>query len=322
MLKAFVKKLLRKAADAAGLNASSTLRELEASRRNLEAIAIGIANIEMKLQQLGIDQPQTPRSVLSSSLCKQSDFFSEEFRSWMKRIAEPIEWNRKLWEYYFIAQALYERGFLSPGRRGLGFGVGDEPLASLFATFECRIVATDLAPSDPGAAHWIATGQHATGLPQLWKAFCPQDKFNELVTFHFSDMRNVPEDLRGFDFLWSCCSLEHLGSIEHGKQFVLDAMKCLKPGGVALHTTEFCLNSDDATVEQDDLVFYRKRDILDLQERLLAEGNSVAPIIFDRGNGVLDHFVGHPPSGARAHLRFELLGFTATAIGLIITRNG
>jgi hypothetical protein len=66
------------------------------------------------------------------------------------------------------------------------------------------------------------------------------------------------------DFLWSSCALDHLGSLEHGKKLVLDAMQCLKPSGVALHGTESCLSSDDATLEAEDLVFYREKDILDL----------------------------------------------------------
>ena len=43
-----------------------------------------------------------------------------------------------------IAQALYERGKLKPGSRGLGFAVGKEPLSDLFASFGCDVVATDL----------------------------------------------------------------------------------------------------------------------------------------------------------------------------------
>jgi SAM-dependent methyltransferase len=328
MLKPLLKKMLQKALDAAGLNVSPALRELEASMHkvessihNLDAVAVGMANIEMKLHQLSLRDKPVPRSVLSSSLCKQSDFFSEEFHFWRKRLQTPMLWTWKLWEFYFIAQALYERGLLAPGNRGLGFGVGTEPLSSLFATFDCKIVATDLVASDPRAECWTSTDQHASGPAQLRKEFCPVDKFHDLVTFRHADMTRVPEDLRGFDFLWSSSSLEHLGSLEHGIKFILDAMKCLKPGGLAVHTTSVCLNSEDATVEAHNLAFYRKKDILDLQSRLVAEGHSIAPISFEQGNGVLDHFVDHPPYGTKAHLLFELLGFVATSIGLIITRS-
>ena len=38
--------------------------------------------------------------------------------------------HRKMWEWLFIAEALRERGMLAAGRRGVGFGVGQEPLVS------------------------------------------------------------------------------------------------------------------------------------------------------------------------------------------------
>ena len=51
-------------------------------------------------------------------------------------------------------------------------------------------------------------------------------------------MRDLPDDLGSFDFIWSSCSFEHLGSLGEGERFVLEALRFLKPGGVAVHTTE------------------------------------------------------------------------------------
>ncbi len=74
-------------------------------------------------------------------------------------------------------------------------------------------------------------------------------------------MNDIPGDLEGFDFNWSSCSFEHLGSIEKGINFLMNQLKTLKPGGWAVHTTEFNVSSDDKTIESGDTVVYRKKDI-------------------------------------------------------------
>ena len=78
----------------------------------------------------------------------------------------------------------------------------------------------------------------------------------------------MPDDLRGFDFTWSSCAFEHLGNLAAGCDFVVEQMRCLAPGGVAVHTTELNVSSDDRTVESGATVLYRRRDIEDLAARL------------------------------------------------------
>jgi hypothetical protein len=152
------------------------------------------------------------------------------------------------------------------------------------------------------------------------RSICPNDAFVERVAFREVDMRVIPEDLRGFDFLWSSCALEHLGGLPCGIDFVMNAMDCLKPGGVAVHTTEFNCESDDATVETGHSVIYRKRDLLALAGRLAAMGHTIEPFDFDLGDTEADHYVDEPPYAGRTHLKLRLGGFTSTSFGLIIRK--
>ncbi|MFZ6873471.1 hypothetical protein ACO0LF_15555 [Undibacterium sp. Di27W] len=78
-----------------------------------------------------------------------------------------------------------------------------------------------------------------------------------------------------FDFLRSSCAFEHLGSIEHGKEFGYNAMHWLKPGGHTVHTTKFNLSSNEETLETVDAVLYRKRDIADIITALRAQGHHI-----------------------------------------------
>lgn len=139
-----------------------------------------------------------------------------------------------------IIHKFLEAGLLTEGKRGLVFGVGRERLPALFAKLGCRIVATDAPPEVQSAEGWSQSKQHAGSLDQLrWPAGIADDLLEQRVTHGFCDMRAIDEDLTGFDFNWSSCCFEHLGSLEAGMQFVIDSVeKTLKIGGVACHTTD------------------------------------------------------------------------------------
>lgn len=86
-------------------------------------------------------------AVLPNCIACRSDSFRQPwFSYWTARFHVQLRQHRKLWEYVFITQALWERGALRPDSRGLGFGVGTEPMAALFASEGCEIVGTDMAP--------------------------------------------------------------------------------------------------------------------------------------------------------------------------------
>ena len=95
------------------------------------------------------------------------------------------------------------------------------------------------------------------------------------VRYRAVDMNAIPDDLRDFDFTWSSCALEHLGSLDAGAAFVLRQMACLRPGGTAVHTTEYVVSSDTDTVEKGGTVLYRRRDIEALAEQLRAAGHEI-----------------------------------------------
>src|SRR5438045_9280230 len=101
-------------------------------------------------------------------------------------------------------------------------------------------------------------------------------------------MTAVSSDLTGFDFCWSLCAMEHFGSLEAGARFVERSLQCLRPGGVAVHTTEMNISSDDRTLVDGPTVLYRKRDIESLAAGLEEVGHNVAALDFDVGDGVLD----------------------------------
>jgi hypothetical protein len=268
--------------------------------------------------------------MLRSQLCSAESLRSPELRAWAERLrplwagdddSREVMLHRKMWEWLFIAEALRERDMLAPGRRGLGFGVGQEPLVALFAAAGCDLVATDQPHERAVASGWTASESEWAGGPsQLnMQGLCPADEFAARVTFRPVDMNAIPADLRDFDFTWSSCALEHLGTLGAGMDFVVAQMDCLRPGGVAVHTTEFLVSSDDATVEEGGTVFYRRRDIEALVARLRGAGNGIE-VDFRQGTTPDDLHVDVPPY-SDVHLRTELGGFVTTSLALVVTKG-
>jgi hypothetical protein len=230
--------------------------------------------------------------------------------------------HRKVWEFAFILAVLKREGVLAPGRRGLGFGTGTEPLPSVFAKYGVEVVATD-APADLDfSTAWAETDQWTRGLDDLFDAkLVDRDTFFANVTFRPADMNNIGDDLRDFDFCWSACCFEHLGSIRKGLDFLHASLATLKPGGISVQTTEFNLLSETRTIESSGLVLFRKPDIELVIHELIEAGHSVEPLNLWPGATPVDEHIDLPPFSS-PHLKLELMGFPTTSIGLIIRKNG
>lgn len=263
-------------------------------------------------------------TLLRSCLCTQAQLESEPFQAWARQMGEPSgRINRKIWEWCYVAQGLQERNMLQPGRRGLGFAVGEEPLVALFAGSGCDITATDLDLQTATDAGWVKTNQHASNLAMLNKrGLCDPEDLKRRVNFRYVDMNHIPQDLRGFDFIWSACSLEHLGSLARGEQFVYNSLACLKPGGVSIHTTEFTVSSNTHTVDHFPIVLFRRRDMERLAETLTACGQTIEPFSFDTGDLDVDLHVDLPPYNMERHLKLLIdKNYVCTSVGFIITKT-
>ncbi len=265
----------------------------------------------------------TDNETLVSCMCTEEALRSDPFRTWAQRFGErPDHMHRKIWEWCYIAQALEERGLLQNGKVGLGFAVGTEPLSAIFADSGARIMATDLFTEEARARGWVQSDQHADGYDAInSRKHCDPAKLRQLVEFRFADMNNISSEFDGkFDFVWSSCSLEHLGSLEHGKAFIYNAMKCLKPGGVAVHTTEYNLSSNTTTIESGATVLFRKQDIEDIVATLRSQRHQI-DIDWSDGQGYADGFIDVPPYKQEVHLKLQIAGYIVTSLGMIIRKG-
>jgi hypothetical protein len=271
--------------------------------------------------------------LLLSAPCSYSQLTSALFDGWRKKLLYPRgAVDRKLWEWIFISQALSERGMFGSNKRGLGFAVGREPLPDFFASLKCNIMASDIALGKTSAS-WAASNQHAQRLENLYTGyFSTEDDFYKRVSFRSIDMNDIPNDELGYDFLWSSCALEHVGNMQLAEAFIYNAMKCLKPGGVAVHTTEYNLSSNSDTVLSGPSVVFRTSDFERIAENLRKDGHEIS-LCFKLGDTAADEYVAIPPynyggllrsmRGITPHLYLRLLidGYIATSYGLIVKKN-
>lgn len=235
---------------------------------------------------------------------------------------DPARQHRKCWEFVYIQAALAASGMLSPGARGLGFGTGREPLPSVFASLGVHATATDAPASVDGTDAWSSTAQWTQGRDDLFHAnLVSREAFDAFVEYRPADMNAIPADLRGYDFCWSSCCLEHLGSLRRGADFIRASLDTLRPGGVAVHTTEFNLSSNELTFENPGMSLFRKRDIEEIASELTAAGHAVAPLNFWPGATQVDEHVDLPPYGA-PHLKLQIMGYVCTSIGITVRKGG
>ncbi|WP_242182699.1 hypothetical protein [Sphingomonas sp. CARO-RG-8B-R24-01] len=320
------------------------------SRPNLNAlndVVKDIRIIELNMKAFGYDLARRmatalpPRSGtgaqfvgLASKAAVQNDIESDWTAHWAAELKTSVIYHRKLWELAYVLQAIFEHGLMEPGRRGLGFGCGAEPIPSYLASRAVLVTATDTSTESAHAAGWIDSDQHlGSASSPFLSHLVDRDTFDRFVVTDTIDMNAVPDTFRDYDFCWSICALEHLGSIERGFRFIERSLATLRPGGLAVHTFELNVENDGPTLDNWITVLFQRNHIEAFAARMAAQGHVVSRLNFDYGTGAMDTFIDLPPwlhdmsaedrtrLGAPLHLKLAIDGFISTSFGLIITKG-
>ena len=301
---------------------------------NLNIKARGYELARELASALPANRQTTARRVgLASKPSTQADLESDWVAHWCGQLQIPVVYHRKIWELCYALQAMHENGHMIPGAKGLGFGCGTEPIPSYLTARGVAVTVTDQLPEDAEAQGWAQSNQHTATLDQVHNpALVSREQFDRLASLRYVDMNAIPDDLRGYDFCWSICALEHLGSIEKGLAFIKNSLKTLRPGGLAIHTTEFNINSQGPTIDNWPTVLFQRQHFERLAQELGSHGHYVAPLDFDVGQKPLDRFIDMPPwtdqlplemsacIGDPLHLKLSVDGFICTCFGVVIRK--
>jgi hypothetical protein len=310
-----------------------------AAAPRLDPLTFNIKNFGYELaRSLAERLPQrvaAPEMVgLGSKPSTQGDMESDWVAHWCAELKIPVVFHRKLWEFAFVLQALHEHGMLAPGRRGLGFGCGLEPLPSYLASRGVAATVTDLPLDQAKRAGWADSHQHAAELERCFQPHLVDEAaFRANVSHRHVDMNAIPPALRDYDFCWSICAFEHLGSIARGLAFLESAMATVRPGGISVHTTEFDFMGGGDVQDNSPTVLFQRQHFEEIASRLAAAGHRVAPLDFDVGDAPMDRFIDIPPyvhdwpddlrrrwGGLANHLKLSINGRAATCFGLIVVK--
>jgi hypothetical protein len=267
--------------------------------------------------------PKLDFPFMAESTCTAKDFFHREFARICCTLNVPPVYHRKIWEWVFVVHHFGRHEVLREGSRGLGFGVGTEPLPSLFARLGVQVTATDAPDSIGLKGGWQNTNEFARSLEDLYKpGIVSREAFDARVTYRPCDMTAIDDSLRDFDFCWSSCCLEHLGNLPNGLDFIRNSVeRTLRVGGVACHTTELNLSSNTDTITSGGTVIYRRCDLEDFVIEMRERGHKVGDLRIASDSHSLDFYVDTPPYVHNPHLKLRLMDYTTTSVGLVIVRG-
>lgn len=310
-------------------NSDQWVRSIEQRLSNLEQVAMTGAEVKDMIRNSWLSPLIEPEAVdlnspfMQYSSCSVSDFSHPRFFAMCRLIAARPYWHRKQWEYVFILHHLEAAGMLRTGKRGLGFGVGVEPLPSAFALLGVSITGTDAPEQIKEAGGWANSKEHSQTLDDMRFPWIEELRFRDLVSYQSCDMMNIDPRLTNYDFTWSSCCLEHLGNLQNGLDFIRNSVEsCLRVGGIAVHTTELNLTSDVHTIEQDaGTVIYRRSDLINFIAEMRDRGHIAHPFIVGPPAHALDFHVDVAPYSEEPHLRLRIAEFASTSCGVVIQRG-
>jgi SAM-dependent methyltransferase len=142
--------------------------------------------------------------------------------------------HRKTWEFAMGVLALEEAGLLDDDRStGLSVGAGHESVL-YYLTGRCgRLVATDLYGEGD-----FARGEAGAMMLTDPDLFAPYPYERDRLEARHMNALDLEYDDASFDFVVSFGSIEHFGGLEAAARALSETGRVLRPGGVAVVTTE------------------------------------------------------------------------------------
>lgn len=180
-----------------------------------------------------------PADLPLNKVCRVSDGGNRLWRRGYDDLgfpAAPEVFHRKIWEFNQALYGLRILRRLAPDAKALGIGCGHEELMYFLANRIGRVVATDLYEGK------YLGGESAADVLDHPAKYAPFKFREDRLEVRQMNALALQFDGGSFDFVFCLSSLEHFGG-ERDKLAALREMhRVLKPGGVAVLTTEIVLN--------------------------------------------------------------------------------
>jgi SAM-dependent methyltransferase len=178
-------------------------------------------------------------SVALNKVCRVADAADPLWRRGYDDLGfadDPSRFHRKVWEFNQTLYGLRRLRRLAPGATALGIGCGHEELMYFLANRIARVTATDLYEGS-----WIGGESDADVLEHPAK-YAPFKYREDHLEVRRMDGLALDSSEAAFDFAFCLSSIEHFGSLKDKLRALQEMFRVLKPGGVAVLTTEVVLN--------------------------------------------------------------------------------
>jgi hypothetical protein len=200
---------------------------------------------------------------------------------WLARLRPKGKSGVEHWRRVYTLQALRRYGLLEEGAHGLGFEPLPSGVPAALAAMRTKVLVA--FPTRPGQQLDPDALKRDLGT----RAPCDRKTFEENVAARIVPWRRIPEDLVNFDFLWSARANERLFSVAAAAQFVEDAMACLRPGGLAVHSFSYDLAPGGRSTPSTDRILLRQGDVERIALNLVSRGHQVAQFKIDATDPIL-----------------------------------
>src|SRR6187200_1831252 len=206
------------------------------------------------------DQPKLNR------LCCIEDWENNEIKkalAELQKLSSEGFIHRKDWEWALGIIAMRRFGKLNEKSTAIGVGSGTEPVPFYLANKVKYVYATDLYGQNDG---WKRAAP--SDFPENPKKYAPFPYKEDALTVLRMDGTKLEFPSESFDIAFSFSSIEHFGGKNHSGALrsVKEMERVLKPGGLAVITTEYIIN------DKEHLEFFNRRtiysDLIDKLERL------------------------------------------------------
>jgi len=273
-------------ATAAGLTITAdelgTDEDAKAPADLLQPTRFGRTDLHRPAALVTSDRPTFHSPVSQTMTASQID--EDAYRACVRALALDGTSPASDWKQAFVLQTLDCYGLIEAHAHGLALGDSESPLAAALVARSCPITS---------ALHVIDEGSATDSSRRRFPALCPDALFDARCLARNFDPRAIDDDLRGFDFLWSIDMATRLGSVADGRAFLQQSLRCLRPGGIAVHMFDILARGEASDADQ---AISRQR-IEAIALTLISKGNDVAQLNFGDGAQALASADGTAPFG-------------------------
>ena len=250
-------------------------------------------------------------------LCYVEDWENSEIKealSELQKLSPEGFIHRKDWEWALGIIAMRRFGKLNEKSTAIGVGSGTEPVPFYLANKVKHVYATDLYGQNDG---WKRAAP--SDFPENPKKYAPFPYKEDALTVLRMDGTKLEFTSESFDIAFSFSSIEHFDGKNHAGALrcLREIERVLKPGGLAVITTEYIIN------DKEHPEFFNRRtiysDLIDKLERL----KLVEPLDLRITTKTLDTVMGlyDTVENTHPHILLRVKDILLTSIMLVFQRH-